>query len=219
LIGTSRLLWTTSLELAFRRSRVPVVDLAAIGLGEQPLDGPDTRARIGKTALEALKLRSRDERDAIVSDLEARLAADGTEPRADFRPDAFGLLGWNEVRSLSASGLVTFGGHTVHHEIVSRLDDDALDAEIGGSVAAVRGAVPEALSLTFAYPNGRPQDIDKRAEAALRRAGCTAAVTTTEGLNDPGTPHMHLRRAVIGGDATFDRFLAQATGLRALLTR
>lgn len=212
LIGTGEILWTTATELAFRHSPRPRVSLDALGLGEVALGDAAARARAGRAAVEALKLRPSAERRALHADLLARLGAD----TGDRRP--FALLDWDEVRTVAASGLVTFGGHTVHHEIVSRLDDAEVEAEIGGSVSAVRREVPAAgVSATFAYPNGRPQDVDARAEAALARAGCVAAVTTSEGLNTPDVPRMRLRRLVVGGDITFDNFVGRAAAFRQLL--
>jgi peptidoglycan/xylan/chitin deacetylase (PgdA/CDA1 family) len=90
----------------------------------------------------------------------------------------------------------------VHHEIVSRLGDRELEAELAGSIDAVRQAVPGHTSRTFAYPNGRPEDVGSRAGRVLEGLGCLGAVTTTEGLNTPQTAPMHLRRLVMGGGET-----------------
>jgi peptidoglycan/xylan/chitin deacetylase (PgdA/CDA1 family) len=123
------------------------------------------------------------------------------------------------VRTLGRTGVVTFGGHTVQHEIVSRLADDEVVREIAGSVAEVRAQVPDAVSATFAYPNGRRIDYDARAAAAVVAAGCTAAMTTIDGLNEPATPPLELRRLVVGGDMSHHEFVAHATGAAGLARR
>jgi peptidoglycan/xylan/chitin deacetylase (PgdA/CDA1 family) len=215
LIGTADLLWTTTLELAFRRARADSVDLTTLGFGRVALGDDAARAATGSRVVETLKTRAAGERLDLVGALMEQL--DEERRAADRAP--FELMNWREVSDLATSKLVTFGAHTVSHEIVSRLDDDALEREIAGSVDSVARAVPDARSATFAYPNGRSQDVDARAAAVLAHAGCSAAVTTTEGLNDAATPRMGLRRAVVGGNATLNGFVSQATALRRFVER
>lgn len=215
LIGTSELLWTTTIELAFRTTRVDSLDLAPLGISTErtPLGDARSRRAIGKRVVEALKLRPVAERRELMAAMLRSL--DASANAAAF--PQYALMDWNDVATVAQSKLVTFGGHTVHHEIVSRLDDATLHDEIAGSVAAVREHVAGAVSHTFAYPNGRPEDIDDRATRVLASVGCSAAVTTTEGLNAGSEPRMRLRRAVIGGDATMSGFAAQAAAVRSLV--
>jgi hypothetical protein len=115
------------------------------------------------------------------------------------------------VGALAHSGWVTFGGHTVNHEILSTLGDADVESEVRGSVAAVT-SLGAAMSATFAYPNGRRRDFDDRAVAALRAAGCSAAVTTLTGLNTPDTDPFALRRVVVGDRETLADFKLMTSG-------
>ena len=216
LIGTDERLWTTRLELAFAESRVDRVDLEALGLGVPPLGDrerdAETRARLGWRVKEALKSRPSSERAAVVASVLAALDARTVDDAGDFA-----FLDWDEIAALGASGLVTFGGHTVHHEIVSRLDDAGVVREITDSVQRARST--GYATETFAYPNGGIADFDVRAETALGRAGVAAALTTIDGLNTPATPRYALRRVVVGADMSLDAFRLHVSGLASALNR
>ena len=223
LLGGAGWLWSTRLERAFAAAP-PDADWAAVRAAA--LDGPAPddadaatlaatlraadapRARLAKAAVEYLKLLPQADRRAREARLHEALRA---APDDDFGDCA--LLTWDEVRAMDAGGLVTFGAHTVHHEIVRRLDDAALAREIGDSVAAVAAHVARP-SRTFAYPNGRAQDFDARAERVLREAGVTAAVSTIGGVNASDTPPFALRRLVVGPALSPAAFRLRAAGLR-----
>jgi peptidoglycan/xylan/chitin deacetylase (PgdA/CDA1 family) len=199
LIGTDARVWPIRIEHAFVRAAQERVDLSRLGMGTVSLGSPAERQTLGEAVAEVLKLMPIDERRPVQDWLLAEL--DGPE-LAECDAGAFASLTWAGVAELAASGLFTFGGHTVHHEIVSRLGDRELEAELAGSIDAVRQAVPGHTSRTFAYPNGRPEDVGSRPGHVLEGLGCLGAVTTTEGLNTPQTAPMHLRRLVMGGGET-----------------
>jgi peptidoglycan/xylan/chitin deacetylase (PgdA/CDA1 family) len=210
LIGTDARLWTTRLELAFAATRVDRIDLDDLGLAPLSLGDRDRGARKREHAADlvkrALKRLPASTRTGIVNRLLERLDVPALDDGGDFA-----LLDWDEVATMGRSGLVTFGGHTVHHEIVSRLDDASVDREVTESVERVRAT--GYVSETFAYPNGRRGDFDERAQAALGRLGVDAAFTTIDGLNRASTPPLEMRRVIVGDDWSLDAFRFHASGL------
>jgi peptidoglycan/xylan/chitin deacetylase (PgdA/CDA1 family) len=214
LIGTSARLWTTRIELAFAVSRRDIVDLSAVDLGVHRLGDADThqrvRARLGRATKERLKTFAAAQRSALVDYILAALDAGDTPDDGEFA-----FLTWEQVSALGETGLVTFGAHTVGHEILSRLDDDAVDREVGESVERVRATGYE--SASFAYPNGGVGDFDDRAAKALRRVAIPAALTTLNGLNGPSTDPYALRRVVVGADMSIDQFRLHTSGATSML--
>lgn len=207
LIGTERLLWTTELDLAMAACRASAIQVdGVVSETSVPARSAD-RAVLAERLKERLKaLPARLRRPAHA----ALLASVGRASDTDGRP--FRMLSWDDVRQMEDTGMVKFGGHTVNHEIVSRLDDLELEQEIGGSIRTVQAHVEQATA-TFAYPNGRPVDFDQRAAAAAAAAGCVAAVSTIEGLNDASTDRFALRRVTLGADIEFDEFRLRTAGL------
>jgi peptidoglycan/xylan/chitin deacetylase (PgdA/CDA1 family) len=206
LIGADRRIWTTEVELLFEQTRQSSVDLSGIGLGAWPLRTDAERTKAGFAVKERLKVLPQAERETALHALRVVLGVP--------RPDDGGthaLLDWSEVRAMEQTGLVTFGGHTVNHEILSTLADADVTTEVTESVRAV-SSLGRGTSKTFAYPNGRRRDFDHRAVAALRAAGRVAAVTTIGGLNTPQTDRFALRRVVIGDRVTMSDFKLMTSG-------
>jgi len=216
LIGTDARLWTTRIELAFAATRADRVNLDDLGLEPASLGDRDRcaaeRQRAGSRVNEKLKTLPASQRAVAVDRVLERLGVNSSDDGGDFA-----FLDWEEVATLGRSGLVTFGGHTVHHEIVSRLDDVALAREVSDSVHRARAT--GYASETFAYPNGGPGDFDDRAEKTLGPLGVSTAFTTIDGLNRASTPPFAMRRIVVGDDWSLDAFRFHASGLASGLRR
>lgn len=206
LIGTNRLLWTTSLERALVRSPVATLDLTPLGQGHVPLGSATARRREASRIVEALKVRTVAERERVLRHLHAQLGTPDTDTEGDFA-----MMDWDDARAMRATGLISFGAHTINHDILSQVDDARLESEVAGSMRAVTDNLGEA-ARTFAYPNGREVDFDARAAAAVRRAGGIAAMSTREGLNSSGEDPFALRRVVIGPEMTMDAFRLHSSG-------
>lgn len=79
------------------------------------------------------------------------------------------------VRAMSASGLVTFESHTMHHVLLDRVSDpSAMAEELVGSRRAIE-ALTGRLVTILCYPVGA---YTPEVERMVRRAGYDAAVTT-----------------------------------------
>lgn len=210
LVGTKRRLWTTAIELAIRQSTATELDLASLGLGRVALGSRAERARLASRVTDALKLRSVPDRDAILRRIHADAGAVGAD-----EGDAFAMMGWDDAREMLATGLVTFGAHTINHDILSRADDARVALEVEGSMRAVAEELGECR--TFAFPNGREVDFDARAIAAVQRAGGTAAMSTREGLNAADEDCFALRRVVVGPEMSMDAFRLHCSGAATVI--
>jgi peptidoglycan/xylan/chitin deacetylase (PgdA/CDA1 family) len=212
-VSRERVLWTVELEAAFRTSPVDSIDLAALGLGVRRLSSTASRSETATATIRWLKRQGSARRQPLVAKLVATL---GPAPADILEP--FRMLEWSDVEAMDEEGLVSFGAHTVNHEIVSHLEDDRLEAEIGESIAEIGRRVRNA-SRTFAYPNGSIGDFDDRSRRVLNEAGVHASLTTIEDLNDRGVDPFALRRIVVGRDLDFDRFRLATSGVLPLARR
>lgn len=124
---------------------------------------------------------------------------------------------WDDARELHAAG-VELGGHTVHHEILSRLDEAGQRAEIDGCRARLEERVG-VRAASFAYPFGRRWDYDARAKRAAREAGFATATTTHAGTNSAASDAYELKRVMIDEDAKLHVVVTEACGGFDLLRR
>lgn len=210
LIGSDKILWFDELFFLLQE---------AAGRGFTP-DMPDAEARAllqsGRTweayalAVEVLKRAGVAARRREMAKLCAHVPLDRQKLLEDF-----GLLNWDEVRTMHRSGLVEFGVHTATHRILTELADDEWEREI----IAPKHLLEKILNTeaaAFCFPNGRPW-IDFRPDqfAQLRQAGYSCAFTTENALFDwSGGECMAIGRVPAGNDATSDSsyFTLNASG-------
>ncbi len=126
-------------------------------------------------------------------------------------------LTWDDVRALDAGG-VEIGAHTLHHEILARLDEAGVRHEIEGSTHALLRHV-EGRVESFAYPFGRPWDYTETCFPILRENGYKSSCAAIDGTNDPGTDRMQLRRLPLNDQIPLSDILAEIDGTLPLARR
>jgi peptidoglycan/xylan/chitin deacetylase (PgdA/CDA1 family) len=144
------------------------------------------------------------ERSRVIDALFAELGADERKLCDEL------YLTWEDARALSQAG-IELGGHTVNHEILSRLDRAGAEREVAGSRLALERKL--ALdSASFAYPFGRRWDYGRETQEAVRAAGFANAATTHAGTNGASTNPYELKRIMIDEDADLVLIAAEACG-------
>jgi len=112
-------------------------------------------------------------------------------------------LGVAEIEEMHRSGLVDIEPHTVTHRPLTRLSDDEIHAEIGGSKEVIERMLGKNCRL-FAFPYG---DFDARVTRIARCCGIEAAVTTQAGTACPRAELLGLPRNAVEPSTTRSRFL------------
>lgn len=162
-----------------------------------------------------LKLLSNAERLDEVDRVSGLLGVDtsGTPP------DAYAALTWEAIRSLSSTGLVDVGPHTVTHPILSRLTPEQVHFEIHESCRRLREMYPAMIPI-FAYPNGKEGDYSESVIRVIRETGCIAAVTTEqEHVMRPTNPSSRFLLPRLAMPARLDAFTQVVSGVESLKSR
>lgn len=214
LIGSDEFLWFDELYLLIREGLLRGVALNLPESAERQYQEGDVWASYA-TSVEALKRAGTRRREAFLYHLRSRVPLEREQWLEDF-----GLLGWDEVRAMERSGLVSFGVHTATHRILSELDDDELVAE----VLAPRQRFSDMVgseTVSFCFPNGRPGiDFGKVHQTFLRSCGYRCAFTTDNTLFDwRSGDSMGIGRISVGDDITSDPlfFRLNASGALSFL--
>lgn len=145
------------------------------------------------------------ERDQAIDAVFAELGGDERE-----LCDAL-YMTWDEARELRDGG-VELGGHTVGHQILSRLDAAVQREEIEGGARSMQRALGNGAIATFAYPWGRRWDFDEHSKAAAKAAGFRCAVTMHAGTNDARTDRFALKRLALDDTTKLHVLAAHACG-------
>lgn len=198
-------LWPDRLWLAIARTTATEADLTALGLGARSLDGNAHRGRVYAAAVQRFKDLPDAQRIAVLDEVLGALG------HRDGDGGPFRMLSWDEARQMVSDGLVTLYPHSVTHPILSRCSDDKVAREITDSCATLERETGRTPTV-FAYPNGRPQDFDARAQDVLRKRGVRWALSTTPGFADRHCDSMALPRLPVGSDSSFGYFRLMVSG-------
>ena len=155
----------------------------------------ESRMAADRQVRSALKARPQGERDRVVDALEQatdRRVADATDEADLYQP-----LTWDEVREMTASGLVTFGSHTHTHVILSRCTAAHASRELAASKAIIERELGRSCD-TFCYPNGRRGDFNATTRQLLKDHGFINGLTTVYGSNSRDADVYELRRYNLG---------------------
>jgi peptidoglycan/xylan/chitin deacetylase (PgdA/CDA1 family) len=107
-------------------------------------------------------------------------AIDASFPVNPAARNHYRLLDQDEMRALPARG-IELGGHTLNHPILRHESLEARRLAIAANFDAIR-AITGVPPVTFAYPDGRAEDVTAETIRAVRESGFRAAVTAEAGI-------------------------------------
>lgn len=160
-------------------------DLGAVG----DLHAPNPQRQAAYKALwQAMRLLDPVERRALLADLAQRHGM----PSA--RRSSHRSMTREEIQTLAAEGVISFGAHSVNHPALSELsrEEQRIEIETSREVCAeLLGSTPS----TFAYPFGDYSDVTVD---VVRDAGFAVAVTTDADVVRKGADRLRLPRLQVG---------------------
>ncbi|MDP3013544.1 MAG: polysaccharide deacetylase family protein [Candidatus Subteraquimicrobiales bacterium] len=131
------------------------------------------------------------EMTALVSDL-------GSDPQSHVPSNSvYRILDHNSIAKCLDSRLISFGAHTRHHTILSKLSNLEQKSEIVDSIRDVEQLTGQPCS-SFAYPNGGSQDYNDASLTIIKETNIEVAVTTQPSANSPTSDPFQLGRYGIG---------------------
>lgn len=125
------------------------------------------------------------------------------------------LLTWDEAKELARRG-ITIGSHGKSHLRLSTLDDDAIRAEMSGSMKRIHEETGVEV-VYVSFPFGRAGDFDQRAVVAAREAGYCVSLCAMYGTNRCGEQDGPLRRIGVESSDTLFTLRAKLNGALDLL--
>lgn len=98
-------------------------------------------------------------------------------------PELLRPLTWDQVRAMRATGLISFGCHTVTHPVLSRCSEPVQVFEIQESKQRIEAELGEEC-IGFAYPYGKKSHYTELTTRLVRKAGFTFALSAESGSAD-----------------------------------
>jgi peptidoglycan/xylan/chitin deacetylase (PgdA/CDA1 family) len=137
------------------------------------------RDQVSKNWIEFMKTLPQAEKQIYVENLPVLL---GVSIPAGFFKRL--MIDWDQAREMQKDG-IEFGGHTVHHPILTRISLEEAREEVVGSKTRIEDELGEPV-LGFAYPNGQASDLNEGIEKIVADSGIRAAFTLLNGPSSQG---------------------------------
>jgi peptidoglycan/xylan/chitin deacetylase (PgdA/CDA1 family) len=133
-----------------------------------------TGPRASGAITRAMKKIPQAERERVIAALAAAY------PEKPGVRERYRLLDRDELRAIASSG-IEIGGHTVTHAILRHEDLEARRRAIASNFEAIKD-ITGVAPVTFAYPDGRAEDVTRETVGIVRSSGFRAAVTAESGI-------------------------------------
>lgn len=114
------------------------------------------------------------------------------EERKEMQATLFGNI--ESICSIRQSKLVRFGGHTMTHGYLSKLDEVDRKSEIGESACRLKEILGAQYPFAFAYPFGDHGSYNSQCSRDVMNLGYYCACTSEPGFNNISTPQFELKR-------------------------
>ena len=105
-------------------------------------------------------------------------------------------LSWSEVSFLSSHSSITIGGHTHNHLILSHLNKDELNYEIGKSLSLIKKNTGKRVQH-YSYPEGLDYTYNKKVIYHLKNKGIICCPSAQHGINSIKTSPFKLKRITV----------------------
>ncbi len=173
-INNQNPLWPDVLEYAINASKVDSVII--VWPNEQKkysIKNKEEKIKSDNEIREKLKKLPDNERSQILQSLVKQTGADLKNVIKNF-PD-HRPLSWSMIQEMNHND-ITFGAHTVHHPILSRLNHEEQKKEITKSIEQIKSRLERCDQ--FAYPNGQLGDWNEDTEEVLGSSSIKSGWTT-----------------------------------------
>ena len=106
---------------------------------------------------------------------------------------------WDQVRDANASDLITIGGHSHSHPILSFLSQEQLKAELDISLNMLLERANVAPTH-YSYPEGLSHCFSENVIKELKNRGVKCCPTAIDGINRVGVDPFHLKRIMVNAE-------------------
>ena len=139
------------------------------------------------------KSASKERKDQVVEDVQNETEIEASVEQS---PN-YEKITWNELREMQNAPLFTIGGHSIHHEILSRFSAERLDNEVRHSLDLLELNLKTSI-CHYSYPEGQTDHYNDQVISILKKNGIICSPTALPGLNPPDMDLFHLRRIMVG---------------------
>lgn len=189
-ISANRMFWVDQIEDTINRAENRSISID--GIGDFDLKSYDDKLSALVKIKKNCKIVSSEKKNEIISNL---ISQTGTEPNSS-ASDNYKTMSWSQVKDLACNPLFTIGGHTVNHEILTKLDHAKMRYEAFSSIKTVNDRLGQTCRH-FSYPEGQADHYSDGVISTLKEAGVVCSPSAINGINTT-EDLFNLKRVMVG---------------------
>ena len=136
------------------------------------------------------------EKDELIKILEKELLTNDCKNKYKKYEELYKFCTWNQLSKMSKDKLITIGGHSQSHEILTRIPLSKAEKEIKKSLKRLNQN--KIKTNLFAYPNGQKGDFNNKIISLLKKQNIICCPSAMSGYNKINTNLFKLKRFMIG---------------------
>ncbi len=207
MIGTNEMFWVDKLEDCINHTQNEIINIV---LGEEfNFELKQSKQKIN--ALKRIKTFCKASNNSIKEDVIKQLIEQtGHQPNSD-NSDNYRVMNWQQLIEMSLNENVIIGGHSLKHEILSRLDHEQMKKNIELSVEELSSKLNINVEH-YSYPEGQSDHYNEDVINILRDNGVKCCPSAVHGINSEEDDLFHLKRIMVGfGEIEFPKNLISSS--------
>jgi len=193
MIGKKKLFWVDEIEDIINRCQK---DFITVTLDNQKKFGLTTNISKIK-AVRIIKKFCKNatiiEKDKIIQNLSREAKVN---PSYKFSKN-YRVMSWSQVKTISTNSLFEVGGHSLDHNILSRLPITKMRINIKKSIKILETKLKKKI-IHYSYPEGQPSDYNNNVKIFLKSLGIKCCPTAINGIAKIDDNSFELRRIMVG---------------------
>ena len=196
LIGTKNMFWVDQLEDCINLSKEKELKLL-VNNNEVILDLSDIPKKIG--SLKQIKAICKDASNNLkIEIIKQVISCSGVTPSTEHCPN-YKVMDWSQLKIMSLDKNVIIGGHSLNHEILSKLSVEDMKLNIGESINLLEKNLLQEIKH-YSYPEGQENHYNKSVIDSLKEFKIQCSPSARHGTNSEHNDLFNLYRVMVGFD-------------------
>ncbi len=193
MIGKKKLFWVDKIEDIINRCKCNYVTITLHKKEKFNLTTKIKKIKAVKIIKKFCKNATAIEKDKLINNLSKEAK---TSPSFKFSKN-YKVMSWNQVKKISANSLFDIGGHSLDHNILSKLPVVKMRIDIKESIKILETKLKKKI-IHYSYPEGQMNDYNKSVKSYLKSLGIKYCPTAINGIAKIDDDSFELRRIMVG---------------------
>ena len=107
------------------------------------------------------------------------------------------VMSWKQVRKIASNDLFEIGGHSLNHDILTKLTSSQMKKDVKNSIKILKNKLNSKV-IHYSYPEGQISDYNKNIKIYLKSLGIKFCPTAVHGISSINDDEFETKRIMVG---------------------